>query len=135
MFFVSKFLVDAETRYNHLEQASLALRIEAKKLRPYFQAHPIVVLTDLPLPSTIHKPNLSGRMACWVVELSDYGIQYEPMLSKKEQVLVDFIKELPQSETFLDNMNWWILNIDRASRKSGAGINLQLRTSSGDKIE
>ena len=36
VFFVRKSLVNAETRYNHLEQAALALRIAAKKLRPYF---------------------------------------------------------------------------------------------------
>ena len=29
--------------------AALALQIAAKKLQPYFQVHPIVVLTDLPL--------------------------------------------------------------------------------------
>ena len=48
-------------------------------------------------------------------------------------MLVDFIAKLPQSEP--DNLNWWTLNIDRASRQSGAGIGLQLRTPSGDKIE
>ena len=49
VFYVSKSLTDAETKYSHFEQAALALQIEAKKLRPYFQAHPIVVLTDHPL--------------------------------------------------------------------------------------
>ena len=63
VFYVRKSLTDAETRYSHLEQTTLALRIAAKKLRPYFQAHPIVVLTDLPLRSTLHKPDFSGRMA------------------------------------------------------------------------
>ena len=63
MFFVSKSLADAETRYSHLEQVALALRIAAKKLLSYFQVHPIVVLIDLPLRSTIHKPDLSRRMA------------------------------------------------------------------------
>ena len=63
VFFISKSLTGAETRYTHLEQAALALRTTAQKLRPYFQAHPVVVLTDLPLRGTIHKPDLSGRMA------------------------------------------------------------------------
>ena len=98
VFFVSKSLADVETKYNRLEQAALALQIATKKLRPYFQAHPIVVLTDLPLRSTIHKPGLSGRMARWAIELREYGIQYRPRLSKKGQVLADFIAELPQSE-------------------------------------
>ena len=59
VFFVSKSLTDAETRYSSLEQAALALRTAARKLRPYFQAHPVVVLIDLPLLGTIHKPDLS----------------------------------------------------------------------------
>ena len=50
-------------------------------------------------------------------------------------MLVDFIVELPQSGTRPDSLDWWTLNIDRASRQSGAGIGLQLRTPSGDKIE
>ena len=95
VFFISKSLADAETRYSHLEQATLALRIAAKKLRPYFQAHPIVVLTDLPLRSTLHKPDFSRRMAHWAIELSKYSIQYKPRLSKKGQILVDFIAEIP----------------------------------------
>ena len=95
IFFISKSLTDAETRYTHLEQASLALRTAAQKLRPYFQAQPFMVLTDLPLWGTIHKPDLSGRMARWAMELSEYGIQYKPRLSKKGQVLADFLAELP----------------------------------------
>ena len=91
VFFVNKSLANVETRYSRLEQAALALRIAAKKLRPFFQAHLIVVLTDLPLRSTIHKPDLSGRMALWAIKLSEYDIQYRPKLSKKGQVLADFI--------------------------------------------
>ena len=74
VFFVSKSLADAETRYNRLEQSALTLRTVAKKLCPYFQAHPIVVLTDLHLWNTVHKPNLSGRMIRWAIELREYGI-------------------------------------------------------------
>ena len=94
MFFVSKSLADAETRYNHLEQAALALRVVTKKLHLYFQAHLIVVLTNLPLRTTIHKPDLSGRMARWAIELSEYGIQYKTRLAKKGQVLTDFLAKI-----------------------------------------
>ena len=93
-FFVSKSLIDAKTRYSHLERVALALRTAAQKLRPYFQAHLVVVLTNLPLRGTIHKLDLSGRMARWAMELSEYGIQYKPRLSKKGQVLVDFLAEI-----------------------------------------
>ena len=63
VFFVKKSLAEIETGYKHLEQAALALRIAAKKLCPYCQAHPIVLLTNLHFQSTTHKPDLSGRMA------------------------------------------------------------------------
>ena len=135
VFFVSKSLTDAETIYSHLEQATLALRVATKKLRSYFQAHPIVVLTNLPLRSTIHKAGLFGRMARWAVELSEYGIQYKPRLAKKGQVLVDFLVEIPQPETCLDSLNWWILSVDRVSRQTRASIGLQLKSLSGDKID
>ena len=82
VFFVSKSLADAETRYSHLEQVDLALRIAAKKLRLYFQAHPIVELTNLPLRNTIHKPDLSERMGRWAIKLREYGILYKPRLNR-----------------------------------------------------
>ena len=135
VFFVSKSLTDAETRYTHLERAALALRTAAQKLRPYFQAHPVVVLTDLPLRGTIHKPDLSGRMARWAMELSEYGIQYKQRLAKKGQVLADFIAEIPQPSTCPDNKDWWTLCVDRASRHSGARIGLLLTSSTGERIE
>ena len=135
VFFVSKSLTDAETRYTHLEQAALALRTASQKLRPYFQAHPAVVLTDLPLRGTIHKPDLSGRMARWAMELSEYGIQYKPRLSKKGQVLADFLAELPQPNTRPNSEGWWTLCVDGASRQSGAGIGLQLTSPVGERIK
>ena len=95
IFFISKSLSNAETRYTCLEQAALALRVAAKNLRPYFQAHPIIVLTNLPLRSTIHKLDLLRRMARWAIELSELGIQFKPRLALKGQVLAYFLTEIP----------------------------------------
>ena len=134
MFFISKSLADVETRYTHLEQAALALWMVAKKLGPYFQAHPIVVLTNLPLRSTRHKPDLSWRMTRWEIELSEYGISYKPRLAKKGQVLADFLVKIPQPEKSSTNSNWWVLSVDETSRQTGAGIGLQLKSLGGDKI-
>ena len=74
-------------------------------------------------------------MARWAIELSEYDIQYKPRLSKKGQVLVDFIEELPQSETRPYSLDWWTLNIDGAFRQTGASVGLQLKSPFGDKIE
>ena len=135
VFYVSKSLLEAETRYSRLEQMALALRMAAKKLRPYFQAHPITVLTSQPLRSTLHKPDLSGRMARWAIELSEFDIQYKPRLAKKGQVLADFLAELPRPIQNPDALGWWILNVDGASRQTGAGVGVRLKAPTGEEIE
>ncbi|KAL6334828.1 hypothetical protein AAG906_022817 [Vitis piasezkii] len=61
-----------------MELTALALRSAAQKLRPYFQAHPVVVLIDQPLCNILHKPDLTGRMLQWAIELSEYGIEFQP---------------------------------------------------------
>ena len=94
-----------------------------------------MVLTDLPLRGTIHKPDLSKRMARSAMELSEYGIQYKPRLAKKGQVLADFLAEILQPDTIPNGKGWWTLCVDGASRQSGAGISLQLTSPTGERIE
>ena len=60
---------------------------------------------------------------------------YKPRLTKKGQVLADFLVEIPQPETCLNNSNWWTLSVDEASRQTGADIGLQLKSPGGDRIE
>ncbi|RVW27913.1 Transposon Ty3-I Gag-Pol polyprotein [Vitis vinifera] len=40
---------------------------------PLLPSPPMVVLTDQPLRNILHKPNLTGRMLQWAIELSEYG--------------------------------------------------------------
>ena len=93
------------------------------------------MLTNLPLGNTIHNPNLPGRMARWAIELSEFSIQYKPRLALKGQVLADFIVEPPHPDVVQDNDGWWILNVDKASRQMGAGVGLQLKAPTGERVE
>ncbi|XP_077249331.1 uncharacterized protein LOC143888821 [Tasmannia lanceolata] len=72
----------------------------ARKLRPYFQAHTIKVLTGQPLRQILHRPDTSGRLVKWVVELSEFDIKYLPRPAIRAQVLADFIAEctMPDSD-------------------------------------
>ena len=135
MLFIRKSLSEAETRYTHLKQAVLALHVAAKKLRPYFQAHPIVMLTNLSLRSTIHKPNLSRRMAWWANELSEFGIQYKPLLALKGQLLKEFLAKIPQWDVETNNTGWWILNVDSASQQTRARVALKIKAPTGERVE
>ena len=99
VFYISRSLVDAETRYPAMEKLALAVVTAARKLRPYFQSHSIVVMTTQPLRSFLHSPNQSGRLTKWAVELSEYDIDYRIRTYAKSQVLADFFIELPASES------------------------------------
>lgn len=56
VYYVSKRLLDAETRYSNMEKLAYALIIASRKLRPYFQAHKVEVRTSYPLRQVLHKP-------------------------------------------------------------------------------
>ncbi|RVW39100.1 hypothetical protein CK203_084157 [Vitis vinifera] len=131
-------MADAETRYSKVEQIALALRSAAQRLCPYFQAHPIIILTDQPLRSILHKPNLSKRMLQWAIELSKYGIKYQPRLSMKGQVMTDFVVESPQQPSRGGESNktkWWTLQVDEVSRSSRSEVGLLLQSPTGEQLE
>ena len=135
---MSKARVDAKTHYSQVEQTALALKSVAQKLRSYFKAHQVTILTNQTLQVTLHKSDLSWQMLKWAIELSEYEIKYQSQLSLKGQVKVDFIVELLKKQTYLVNClgeQWWILYVDGASRVSGSGVGLLLQSPTGKIVE
>ena len=90
---MSKSFIDAEKRYSPIKKLVLALVTAKKKLRQYFEAHTIVVLTNRPIRAILSKPDLSGRITKWAIELSSFDIKYRPRSAAKGQVIADFLVE------------------------------------------
>ena len=65
VYYVSKSLHKAEVRYLPLEKAILAVVLGTRKLPHYFQAHTVVILTQLPLKTILRSANYTGRIAKW----------------------------------------------------------------------
>ena len=63
VYYVSKSLHDAEVRYLPLEKAILTVVLGTRKLSHYFQAHTVVVLTQLPLKTILRNADYTGRVA------------------------------------------------------------------------
>ncbi|GFZ00544.1 hypothetical protein Acr_14g0001790 [Actinidia rufa] len=152
IYYVSKTLIGAEARYPRIEKIAYALMIAARKLRHYFQAHSIIVLTDQPLKQILQRPDTSGRLLKWSIELSEFHIEYKPRTAIKAQALSDFIVEsthedTPQPEatpleagiskepTSERNLAHWILYVDGSSNQHGCGAGLVLRAPSGEQME
>ena len=63
VYYVSKSLYETEVRYLPLEKAILAVVHTTRKLPHYFQAHTVVVLTQLPLKSVLRTVDYTGKIA------------------------------------------------------------------------
>ena len=82
-----------------MEKLAFALVTVPRKLKPYFQAYTMVILTDKPLRQVISNPEAAGWMALWAIKLSEFDVQYRPRTTIKGQVVVDFIAEFTSMES------------------------------------
>ena len=98
VYYTSKALLPAETRYSPAEKMALALVTTARTLRPYFQAHKIQVYTNCPLKLILQKPEVSGRLAKWAIEMSEFDIECLPRTSIKGQAVAYFVAEFTEPD-------------------------------------
>jgi hypothetical protein len=93
VYFVSTVLRDARERYTMQQKLLYTLLIASRKLRHYFQGHPIKVVTDRPLETILRNPNVTGRVAEWAVELQPFEISFETTKVIKSKALAEFTAE------------------------------------------
>ena len=74
VYYVSKSLYEAEVRYLPLEKAILTVVLGTHKLPHYFQAHTVVILTQLPLKTILRSANYTGRISKWGTILGAFDI-------------------------------------------------------------
>ncbi|GJZ78029.1 reverse transcriptase domain-containing protein [Tanacetum coccineum] len=99
IYFISKALRGPELNYKSMEKLVLALLHASKYLKRYFQAHPIIVITDQPIQQILSRPEVVGRLQKWSIELGEYAIHYRPRVSVKGQILADFIVKRPEEDS------------------------------------
>lgn len=129
VYFTSKVLHGAEERYPRIEKLAYALVISARRLRPYFQAHAVRVLTEYPLRKVLQKPDLSGRLVNWAIELGEFDIEYHPRTATKAQALADFVVEMGEGpdEEGSSKGPTWVAYVDGSSTGEGSGAGVVLR--------
>ncbi|XP_050259010.1 uncharacterized protein LOC126704009 [Quercus robur] len=136
VYFTSRALRGVEERYPQMEKLTFALVTVARMLKPYFQAHTMIVLIDKPLCRDMCCPEAVGRMALWVVELSEFHIQYRLCTAMKGQVVSDFIVEFILVEgQRAEEIPQWSIHTDGWPNKQLGGVGMVLHSPEGDKIE
>jgi len=70
VYYVNQAFQRAESRYPRIEKITFTLIVASRKLRQYFQANPILVMTDQLIKKSMNKPEAAGRMVQWAIELN-----------------------------------------------------------------
>ena len=143
IYYISKSLHEAKVCYLPLEKTILAVVHATRKLPHYFQAHTVIVLTQLPLRSVLRSADYTGRIAMWSALLGAFDIKYMPRSSVKGQVLADLVAEFvePSIEIVTERENMdgksvgtisaretshWKVYVDGAANQKGSEIRLAL---------
>ncbi|KAL0434614.1 UNVERIFIED_CONTAM: hypothetical protein Sradi_0169300 [Sesamum radiatum] len=112
---------------------ALALVVTARKLRPYFLTHPVGVKTNMPLKQTLGKPDTSGRLIKWAIELSEYDISYLPRTTIKNIFFVSKVTGAPPDESPRNEK--WLLRMDGSSTIQGSGAGIAITSPEGEDLE
>ena len=70
----------------------------SRKLRHYFEAYQVSVVTEFPLADILHNSEATGRIAKWAMELGALHHDFKPRTSIKSQALVDFMAEWRENQ-------------------------------------
>ena len=138
VYYTSRALRGEEGRYPMMEKLAFALVTAYRKLRYYFQAHVINVLTDYPLKKAMNKLEAARGLIQWAIELSEFDVRYQPRNAIKAQVLMDFIVEFTPNQgehDGVDEAQRWVVNVDGSSMLYAGRIGIILKSPEGDKLK
>ena len=138
VYYCSRALRGVEQRYPRMEKLILTLVTVARKLLPYFQAHTIEVPTEYSMKQVLHKPETSGRLMKWALELSEFNIRYKPktaIIFLANFVMEFTLAELVEYARATPDLPIWKLFVDEATNAQGIGAGLILTSPEGIDIE
>jgi hypothetical protein len=127
IYYLSRVLNDAETRYSDIEKLCLCLYFSCNKLKHYIKPIEVYIYSHFDvIKHMLSKPILHSRIGKWVLALTEYSLTYKPLRDRKGQIVADFlvdhsVVEMPLS--YVDTQPW-TLYFDGSKHKHGTGIGI-----------
>jgi ribonuclease HI len=149
VYYISEVLQEAKIRFLEVNKLLYAVLVASRKLRHYFQAHMISVVSSFPLRAVLHNPNATGNVAKWAAELAEFELDFVPRHAIKSQMLADFIVDWtppasrpggpgssgPEHKAPAFTGPHWTLFFDGSSRNQAAGAGVLLLAPQGDQLK
>jgi ribonuclease HI/transposase InsO family protein len=137
VYYLSEVLSSSKQNYPHYQKMTYGVYMAAKKLKHYFQEHPMRVICAAPISEIIGNKDASGRIAKWAIELAPYTPQYERRDAIKSQALADFLVDWAemQYEPPLSDSNYWRMHFDGSKMKNGLGAGIVLTSPKRDQLK
>ncbi|SPT18094.1 unnamed protein product [Triticum aestivum] len=137
VYYLSEVLSSSKQNYPHYQKMCYGVYFAAKKLKPYFQEHPITVVCTAPLAEIISSRDASGRVAKWAIALAPYTIFYQPRTAIKSQALADFLVNWTETQYLppAPDSTHWRMHFDGSKMRTGLGASIVLTSPKGDKLK
>jgi hypothetical protein len=135
VFYLSRRMLDAETRYPDIEKLCLCLLFTCTKLRHILiSAETIVICKSDVIKHMLSAPVLKGRLRKWMFALSEFDIRYQPVKAVKGQALADIIVERISTDIAALSVHAWAMYFDGSACGDGCGIGILLVLPRGQHI-
>ena len=89
VYYISRALKDVETRYLRAERACLAILYASQRLRHYFLAYEVWIMT---------KSHTIKALSQWLLQLSQYDLKAGTTKAVKSQAIVDLLGQFSGEE-------------------------------------
>jgi hypothetical protein len=134
--YLREVLTLSKQNYLHYQKVAYGMYMAARKLKHYFEEHPITVVSTTPLSEIIGSKDAIGRVAKWAIELAAHTIQYKPSTTIKSQILADFFADWGENQYLppAPDSTHWRMNFDGSKMHGGLGSGVVLSSPKGDKL-
>jgi hypothetical protein len=137
VYFISVVFSNSKVRYLIIQKLLYGIFITSRKLRHYFDAYNISVVTNFPLVDILHNRDATRRISKWAVELGALTLDFKPRTAIKLQALVDFMAKWRENqvEALANQPEHWVMYFDGTLKLGGCGARVLFISPSGEQVK